>query len=237
MSDPLRIALVAEGPTDGVVIEAVIRSMLAQRPFVLTQIFPDMSVGFGLLGTGWVGVYRWCHQSARNGGGRLSGDPLVFGIGNFDLLIVHLDADVAGSDYTQGSIVPQPTDGSLPCEQPCPPPSNTTDALRAILLSWCGETNIPPRTVLCTPSKSTEAWVVAALFPHDQAIADGIECFAKPESRLAQQPKAARLRKKKHDYQVRSGNLEQAWPRLTAAGALTEAKRFEAEFLASVSAI
>lgn len=40
MSDPLRIALVAEGPTDAVVIEAALRSMLGGRPFVLKQVFP-----------------------------------------------------------------------------------------------------------------------------------------------------------------------------------------------------
>src|SRR5205085_10570829 len=93
MSDPLRIALVAEGPTDGVVIEAALRSMLSERPFVLTQIFPEGSISFGQLGTGWAGVYRWCHQSAKRGNGRLQGDALVFQ--NYDLLILHLDADVA----------------------------------------------------------------------------------------------------------------------------------------------
>ena len=41
MSDPLRIALVAEGPTDGVVIESALRAMLNDRPFVLNQIFPE----------------------------------------------------------------------------------------------------------------------------------------------------------------------------------------------------
>ncbi len=39
MSD-MRIALVAEGPTDKVVIEAALRSVIP-RPFVLTQLQPD----------------------------------------------------------------------------------------------------------------------------------------------------------------------------------------------------
>lgn len=58
MSDPLRIALVAEGPTDAVVIEAALRSMLGGRSFVLKQVFPEDSSAFGPMGTGWVGVYQ-----------------------------------------------------------------------------------------------------------------------------------------------------------------------------------
>jgi hypothetical protein len=237
MSNPLRVALVAEGPTDGVVIEAALRSMLNGRPFVLNQIFPATSIAFGPLGTGWVGVYRWCHESATRGGGSLSGDQLIFGTGNYDLLVLHLDGDVAGFDYAHGSLTPLPTDGALPCESHCPPPSDTTNELRQVLLSWCGETTTPPRTVVCMPSKSTEAWVVASLFPNDQAIALGIECYANPESRLGQQPAAVRIRKKKRDYQRRAEKLEQAWPRISAPSALGEAFRFETEFFAAVPAL
>ncbi len=236
MSSPLRIALVAEGPTDGVVIEAALRSMLRNRPFVLNQVFPATSVGFGTMGTGWVGVYRWCHQSTARGGGRLSGDRLIFGAGNFDLLVLHLDGDVAGFEYADGSLVPLPTDGALPCAKACPPPADTTDELRKVLLSWCGEANAPPKTVVCMPSKSTEAWVVASLFPTDQAMAQGIECYPNPESRLGQQPVAVRVRKKKRDYQSRAAELEQAWPRIAASAALGEAFRFQTEFLTIVPA-
>ena len=205
MSDPLRIALVAEGPTDGVVIESALRSMLDDRPFVLKQIFPEGSASFGELGTGWIGVYRWCRQSAKRGNGALSNDKLVFQ--NFDLLILHLDADVAGFNYADGAIIPEVADGTLPCDRPCPPPTATTDALRPVLMNWCGEAETPTRTVICMPSKSTEAWVVASLFPTDQAMQQGIECHANAESRLGQQPKAkthpqkeARLRKSRGGY-------------------------------------
>lgn len=234
MSEPLRVALVAEGPTDGVVIEAALKSMLAERSFVLNQIFPEGSTSFGELGAGWVGVYRWCHQSARRGNGRLQSDALVFQ--NYDLLILHLDADVAGCKYDDGSITPASADGRLPCEFDCPPSATTTDALRAVLLSWCGEVAVPDRTVLCMPSKSTEAWVVAALFPGDQALAQDIECLPNPEARLGQQPKANRIRKKRRDYETRARELADAWPRIATLAALSEAHRFQAEFLAKVPA-
>jgi hypothetical protein len=235
MSDPLRIALVAEGPTDAVVIEAALRSMLGVRSFVLKQIFPENSAVFGVMGTGWVGVYRWCHAAASRGAGRLSGDSLIFGAGNFDLLLLHLDGDVAGFDYADGSLVPLKTDAPLPCAKACPPPAETTNELRRVLLSWCGEAVTSPKTVICMPSKSTEAWVVAALFPTDHAMAQGIECFANPESRLGQQPAAVRIRKKKRDYLDRAIALEQAWPRIATPVCLGEAFRFQREFLAAVS--
>ena len=150
MSEPIRVGLVAEGPTDRIVVECALRAMLAERSFVLTQMQPEGSLAFGNLGAGWGGVYRWCKQSARRGDGRLSMDRLL----QFDLLVIHVDADVAVLEYTGANIVADNSDAALPCEQPCPPSSGTTNALRQVVLSWCGENSIPERTVLCVPSKS-----------------------------------------------------------------------------------
>lgn len=60
----LRVALVAEGPTDAVVIEAALRALLP-RPFVLTQLQPEPTRP--KLGTGWGGVLRWCLDFAKRG--------------------------------------------------------------------------------------------------------------------------------------------------------------------------
>ena len=116
---------------------------------------------FGPLGAGWPGVYRWCKQAAQRGAGRLSNDALLFA--KYDLLVLHLDADVASKTYEEGSVAADVQDGALPCELGCPPASATTAALRSVLLSWCGEGGTPNRTVTCIPSKNTEAWVLAAL--------------------------------------------------------------------------
>jgi hypothetical protein len=228
MFEPLRIALVAEGPTDGVVITSALKSILQERSFVLQQICPEGSTSFGEIGSGWVGVYRWCHQSRSRGGGLLRNDEILFQ--NYDLLVLHLDADVAGATYDHGSIAPQVSDGALPCEHECPPASDTTDALRAVLLSWCGEEAPPEKVVICMPSKSTEAWVVAALFPDDLAMAHGIECYRDPDMRLGQQRKGKRIRKGRADYEKKAEERQQAWPRLASPGALGEAYRFESEF-------
>lgn len=231
----------AEGITDYVVLRSGIESMLKGRSFVLTLLQPEGSVAFdvtgkaGTLGGGWKGVYRWCIQAALRGGGFLSGDPLFIG---YDLLVLHLDADVADEDPEHESVSPLilGVAFSLPCARPCPPAIATTDALRKVILSWVGERQVPSRTVLCTPSKSTEAWVMAACFPDDSQMAKkGWECHPKPESRLAQLPLPQRFKKSRADYEKRAAELVIAWP--TISTKLSEAKRFQAEFCAAVHSI
>jgi hypothetical protein len=233
MSDPLRIAAVAEGPTDVIVIESALKAVLDGKPFVLNQLQPEGSVAFGQRGGGWIGVYRWCKESARRGSGRLRDDRLLR---DFDALVVHLDADVASSQYADGNVIPDTNHGSLPCERPCPPASNTTDALRSVLLSWCGEAEAPAGVVLCTPSKSTEAWVVCALFPSDMAARSGdlLECNPNPEARFGQQPKAKRIRKTQSDYRNHASAMLLAWPRVAGQNGLSEARRFHEELLVAL---
>ncbi len=232
VSDPVRVALVAEGPTDLVVVEAILRSVLEDREFVIKQLQPESSVAFGPLGGGWSGVYYWCRQSAKRGGGRLGGDE-SWSIGH-DLLILHCDADVAGQDYESAGIQPAACDEALPCEKPCPPAYATIAVLRNVVLSWGGETTIPPRIVLCIPSKATEAWVVTALCPTDQEVQKGtaFECHSNPENRLGQQPTAKRFRKRTADYRQRLHVLAKAWPKV--ASVLGEAKRFQSELIAAL---
>jgi len=88
MSD-VRIALVAEGPTDKVVIEAALKALL-QRPFVLTLLHPEATRPD--LGAGWGGVFKWCYEFRQRGAAGFEADPIL---GGFDLVIVHLDADGA----------------------------------------------------------------------------------------------------------------------------------------------
>lgn len=233
MSEPVRIALVAEGPTDGVVIKAAVRSILGSENFVLTQLQPEESVAFGRVGTGWVGVYRWCKMSAERGGGQIHGDALLFHA--YDIVVLHLDADVASRSYAQGAIQRDQSDGALPCACECPPASATCDALRRVLLSWSGVTSAPRQVVICMPSKNTEAWVLSALFPTDKAVTSDLECLPSPEARLSQQRKSKRIRKSRRDYQSRESDLAASWPRLAASAGLGEAARFQSELLTALT--
>jgi len=222
MSDPLRIALVVEGPTDFVLIQSVLGQVLGEKPFIARILQPEQSLVFGPTGTGWGGVYRWCRQKSKEYG-RLSQNRMIFG--NFDILIIHLDADVAGKKYAdvlKKDESPYPTDGALPCAVACPCHADETlvrtcHALRNVLLSWCHETAMPPNTVICMPSQNMETWVMAAFFPGDKEMSRfGFECHPDPETRIGQQKKDMRFAKNVRDYQARADEFAARWPAVTA---------------------
>ena len=233
MSEPLRVAAAVEGPTDAIVLRAILGALLPDTDFVFQTLQPEGSAAFGSApsgntGAGWVGVYRWSRQSACEGGGSVSGSSAL---SNHDVLIVHVDADVAGKTYASGNIQDAPCE-DLPCEAPCPPPDETTNALRAVVLNWLGEHERPSRIVLCTPSKSIEAWVLAAVWPEGDVVRrDDWECRPNPKGQLAALPMHRRFGKLPDDYRCKQGDMERAWPEVSAR--LTEAARFEAEFLSA----
>lgn len=85
----LRIGLVAEGPLDGIIIEAALRAIL-DRPFVLSQLQPEATRPS--FGGGWGGVFKWCHAFRCAGQTPLESDPRL---SDFEMVILHIDADVA----------------------------------------------------------------------------------------------------------------------------------------------
>jgi len=231
MSDPLRIGFVVEGPTDFVMLESIVGTLLGGRDYESVALQPLLSDAFAAVsGGGWTEVYFWCRQTAKQAGGSVQNDALF---NSFDLLIVQVDADVAGKSYGDDQrITNAPND--LPCEQPCPPPSASTNLLRQVVLGWMGEANVPVKTVLCTPSKSLETWVLLALFPQNQfARKASLECRANPDAQLQAQPLNRRLiRAGKKDigkYREHAADVVQAW--LNVRQRCTEAERFSVEFL------
>ncbi len=234
MSKELRIALVAEGVTDHIAIDAALKAMLGARPYRLQSLPPEESDAFRTYGGGWAKVYRWCHDAAAEAGGRLGANTLVFG--SFDMLLLHVDADVAEKSYQDFNQTPTATDVALPCNAPCPPASDTTQALLKVVLSWCNEPTVPDRMVVCIPSKATDAWLITALFPDDAIIA-GIECMNDPAGWLERRPIAQRVRKRKRDYEAHAPALRNAWPQIAGANGLNEAQRFQNEVVTTVAAI
>lgn len=228
MSETFRAAIVAEGPTDRIVIEAAMSRVLGEKAFILRQIQPEESSAFPQsLGRGWSGVYRWCRQASARAGGAIRNDPLF---ATYDLLILHLDADVANASYADAGIINAAND--LPCNLPCPPASDSTNSLRNVMLRWIGEASAPPKTILCTPSKITEAWVLCALYPTDQIATSGdVECNAHPDHRLQSKPSSRRLvsggRKIRRMYELRAPEIARSWHRVRAL--CSEAERFSAE--------
>ena len=205
-----RLQIACEGPTDYTVILAAADAIIGEYVPVLLQ--PEMSAAnaLGPHGGGWKGVKAWCEQIRAQGGiGTLAEEDAI--------VVVHLDADVAD-------------EAEIACARPCPPPSDTTDALAAHALNWLGETAMPPRTLLCLPSKCTEAWILAGLFPDDAIVAQGIECRPSPEALLVPQrpkfiaKKGGRYRKLPEVYTAHRAEITVAWP--TIDKHCTRAKSF-----------
>jgi hypothetical protein len=230
MSD-LRIALVAEGPTDYELIQASLKAILP-RPFVLTQLQPEATQP--KLGTGWGGVLKWCDAVDRRHSGSLDSDPLL---GDNDLLIIHLDIDVAGSRYAQcGPDVEAmaATKGwaALPCARPCPPVEDSVSALTIVLTSWLGGAQIGQKTVLCLPAQSTGAWLAAASLPIDHALLASAQCNKSLEARLRQLPQGQRIRKTVRDYRALSSQVISNWPAVKSV--CSQAQAFEQAVLAAI---
>jgi hypothetical protein len=220
MSSP-RIGLVCEGPTDFIVIEAALKACL-RRPFVLTQLQPERTRPE--MQGGWGGVFKWCRALASHGFKSIEDDPtLAF----FDLVIVHVDADVASFSYSD--VLPEiPGDiRVLPCSAPCPPPGASVDALRRVIFSWLGTRSLGAKGMLCIPSKATDAWLAAAVVADIPTIMKEIECTMNMTSRLESLPKKRRIRKSKVCYQEHAPAVEHSWQQVTSL--CSQAMRFQDE--------
>ena len=200
-----RIALVAEGLTDFIVIEAALKAILPE-PFILTLLQPEATRPD--LGGGWGGVLKWCREFQSRGAATLESDPTL---ARFDLFIIHLDADVAGKSYADLAVTARADWGHLPCQRECPPPDNTVEALRAVLCSWLGNVQPTHTTVLCMPAQSTEAWLAAGVYPENATLLADVECTATMESRLGSLPKRTRIKKSGREYRTHVRTLVGNW--------------------------
>jgi len=168
MSD-LAIGLVAEGTTDVIVIRAALNAIL-DRNYTLTAIQPEEPLG--CFGGGWGGVYRWCRQVAKLGGTYLAGSTTL---SHYDLIIIHLDADVGSLSYASANITDNDFD-DLPCKTNWPPIYDTVDNLYKAVTRWLSPLLLNDKVIICIPSLCTESWVVAALYGrNDTNITTNVE--------------------------------------------------------------
>lgn len=228
MSDPLRIHVIAEGETDKIVFDAFIAAVLGHSDFVTTLIQPETSLAFGNAGEhggGWKGVQSKCMEIRQRGGLDASGV-----LANADLLLIHLDGEVAEEPEVQ-------------CARPCPPPEATADALRAQVGTWLGAPALAGQpVVVAIPMKETEAWVFAALRPKDRLLVSPgaskaaappcFECRDKPSSLLSGGAPRLIRSGKKHKVAYRSVQpaLVDGWIHTRR---LSQAARFEEELRAA----
>ncbi len=218
MSNPLRIALVAEGTTEFEVIQAALQAILSPRSFVLTKLQPEETKPE--MGTGWGGVLKWCNQLAGRHTGYVESDPTL---ALFDGVILHLDADVATFSY--GNLRPPYTNAEaaaqgwqpLPCAHTCPPTDLPADSLQAVLLSWLHPTAPGTKTVLCIPAMNTGAWQAVAKLPPGHALLQNLECNINIEAQLKLLPIDLRVDKKKRESRLDAAvAVTTRWPDVTA---------------------
>ena len=233
----MNIGTVVEGPTDRLVLQAVLDRLLPDDPEGHRYFPLQPTPMFGHTGTGWKGVRSWCYQTWQRSGSNLnvilSGDtgPLL------DLLVIHVDADIASeTDLQDDDAAPIPD-----VQQPCPPASATADQLQRVIEHWLHCSPLLPQVVLAIPAQDTESWTFAALFPNDNLCErDDYECIRDGRDHpgyrltLAQYGKLLRrrgneIKKSKSSYRQVVRDIAEAWDAVCCI--CTQAERFTQDLL------
>lgn len=152
-----RVGLIAEGPTDITVIKSIVCNIFPDKVFVFNSISPspeEISLQQKDEGFGWGGVYRVCRNLALK---------LKFaeGIsGAFDFVIIHIDADVAYSQYDDIGELNPPID-DLPCAI-LDDYKATCESLETVVCNWIVVQD--GKILTCIPYICTETWVGCWLY-------------------------------------------------------------------------
>ena len=217
MSD-LNIGVVVEGKTDTIVLEAALKSIL-DKPFILNQLQPEESDAFahgghGITGGGWGGVYKWCRQIATTGYTSFIANPLF---NKFDALIIHLDADVTESNYSDYGITDPPTH-NLPTNDNSV--KQRAYSLHMILLSWLEHAKKDKKAIFCIASWCTETWVAVAIYGRvDSTLLNNVEenkniyqyMYQKPASQRLLRIKNGKEKKLSSKYTEISSDITNNW--------------------------
>lgn len=155
------IGVIAEGPTDYLVLEAAIQRILPEAEVL--PLHPEFDESGLMSGSregvsfGWRGVKAFC-QTISGAVDNFMRTDLNRPI---DCLVVHVDCSMADK---------------IGVERPCPDPMDTARALKsAVFRDWLGEDEDTGRLLIATPSKEIESWIVAGL-QIDRCSQEHIEC-------------------------------------------------------------
>jgi hypothetical protein len=170
------IGTIVEGASDRIVIESVFTSLFpGDHLFLNLQPIETLGDYKGRsTGTGWKGVRKWCDEALRKPGLTVEEFMSADAGRPMDVLIVHLDADVAHEPDLQENLAPPE-----PATEPlCPPVANAADLIKRVTNRWMGLSSAPPNVlVFAIPAQDMENWVFAALYPKDGLCANAdFEC-------------------------------------------------------------
>lgn len=181
----LRVGLVTEGPSDWMVLGAMLNALCVGYELDLQRLHPPRIPIKGI-GSGWPAVRSWC---VRNGP-ELERLMRITPESPLHLLAIHVDGSIANKH-----INPLPA---------CPPAGPTADALRHVISSdWLKRAPLPPFVILVVPMQTTDTWVIAAHLTGKDSIC---ECDVKTDHRLARlgsgfRWKDGQLKKPEQSYQ------------------------------------
>lgn len=240
------IGIVCEGPTDYVILKAVIDLITGEHnDYVQLQPEPDLT---GRYGNGWKGVWKWCCDNAKIRRQLMRNiDPAL------DFLVIQMDGDVSRKEKSvhcqcpsvscthKGLRNPLECDTQqfvreiCPIHLPCPSHSASVSGymehLENLLAMWLRETD---DTCIVIPCDSTEAWIVAA---YDHLA--GIESVKNPWDNIIAKKKSY------HDIRISGGKKHirifelfasvvcENWQQVTKL--CQSAKKFEKNILALTS--
>lgn len=233
------IGTVVEGPTDRLVLEAVLNKVLPGKHRYLPL---QPTETFGERGTGWKGVRRWCYETWQRQGSSLA--TLISGATGpaLDILVIHLDADVA----TEHDLQADEAEPILDVEQPCPPIRDTVNRLECVVRRWLKHAELPPEVILAIPAQDTESWTFVACFPDDELCSrDDYECIKsgrdqpgyrltlKKYGKLLQRTSGGTIKKPRRAYRRLAPIVAEAWDEV--CGICTQARRFTTDIRAATN--
>ena len=217
------IGIVSEGPTDYLVLKAVIDKITGEENrYLPLQPEPDM---LGRCGNGWKGVWRWCKETGSIGMLMQEVQP------NIDAIVIQMDGDVVRKEKEvhclcettvcedKGKVFPlyceNVVDRKCPVELPCKRHANgirgMMDHGKSVLEAEF-ENEDMARIAIIIPCDSTDTWVVAA---YDEM--DDVELFEDPWDRIIAKGKyyhGIRVRgnkKNTNTYKLFSMKVAECW--------------------------
>lgn len=175
------IGIVCEGPTDYIILKAVIDHITGEENYyLLLQPEPDP---IGRYGGGWKGVWKWCEDNRD-----IRYQIMTEIEPQLDMLLIHMDGDVSRKEKAshcsclstqciyKGQRRPIECDETpegrkqcpivLPCTDHAPTVSGYTEHLEHLIQSWLGDMN---SICVIIPCDSIETWIVAAYDGTEQA--------------------------------------------------------------------
>lgn len=96
--------------------------------------------------------------------------------------------------------------------------------MRGCLFAWTRLGAPGPKTVLCVPSKTMDAWLAAASLDDGHPILTNLECDLSVATRLANLPVATRIKKTKRQYHAKQQQISSSWALVRTR--CTQAERF-----------